>query len=199
MEQFHSIFIISFIVFLIYMYYENSNNEVVYVVSNIDNGKYLVRNVGDNQKAADLLARTKGKLLRLCEYLKGKYEKRDGIDRLINRFNPDRITEAGKDSKYTSYSINKGEKIVLCLRSRDDKEQIVDDNTLMFVALHELSHIMTKSIGHTKEFWRNFKFLLKRGMEIGIYTHEDYNNQPKEYCGITVTDTPLNDSSIKVD
>ena len=27
--------------------------------------------------------------------------------------------------------------------------------------LHELGHVMTKSIGHKKEFWENFKFLLE--------------------------------------
>ena len=36
-----------------------------------------------------------------------------------------------------------------------------DENTLTFVALHELSHVMTVSVGHKQEFWDNFKFILK--------------------------------------
>jgi len=199
MDNFTTIFIIGMLMFIGYMYIDNNNNEVAYVVSGFDNQKYLVRNLSDNGDAADLLARTKGKLLKLCEYLKENYENKDGISQLLDRFNPNSITEAGKNTKYTSYSVNKGEKIVLCLRSRDEQEQLIDDNTLMFVALHELAHIMTKSIGHTKEFWRNFKFLLKRAIELNIYQNEDYNSQPKPYCGIMVSDTPMNDSSIKVE
>ena len=35
----------------------------------------------------------------------------------------------------------------------------------MFVIIHELSHIMSKSIGHNSEFYDNFKFLLKEAVE----------------------------------
>jgi predicted metal-dependent hydrolase len=31
----------------------------------------------------------------------------------------------------------------------------------MFVAIHEMSHTCTKSVGHKSEFWENFKFLLE--------------------------------------
>ena len=33
--------------------------------------------------------------------------------------------------------------------------KLVDKNLLLFVALHELSHIMTVSLNHTEEFWDN--------------------------------------------
>ena len=66
------------------------------------------------------------------------------------KYNPNNFSETGKDSKYTSYSVNKGEKIVLCLRSRDGKDRLIDENTLTFVSIHELAHIMTKSVGHTE-------------------------------------------------
>ena len=63
---------------------------------------------------------------------------------------------------------------------------------MMFVAIHELAHIMTKSVGHTTEFWVNMKFLLKIGVEIGVYIKQDFNKNPVEYCGTKITDTPLN-------
>ena len=63
---------------------------------------------------------------------------------------------------------------------------------MMFVAIHELAHLMTKSIGHTTEFWDNMRFLLKKGIKIGVYKNHDYNNVPVEYCGTKITDTPLN-------
>ena len=60
----------------------------------------------------------------------------------------------------------------------------------MFVALHELSHIATESIGHNKEFWDNFKFILKEAQEAGLYKMVDYSKDNKEYCGMTITDNP---------
>ena len=44
----------------------------------------------------------------------------------------------------------------------------------MFVTLHELSHIATKTIGHKSEFWENFKFLLQQAKEAGIHNPVDY-------------------------
>ena len=52
--------------------------------------------------------------------------------------------------------------------------KLIDENTLMFVALHELSHVASKSIGHTDEFWNNFKFLIKEAETINIYVPENY-------------------------
>ena len=52
---------------------------------------------------------------------------------MVNNFNPNNISESTKDNKYTSYSVNKGEKIVFCLRSRDEKNKLVDINIMMFV------------------------------------------------------------------
>jgi predicted metal-dependent hydrolase len=194
--EFHNIVIATFIIMLTYMYIENRNNDVSYEVSTFDNRKYLVRNLDDKQEAANLLAKIRKNLEDLCEDLKKVYPDHSGVGRLIEKFNPNSISETSKNSKYTSYSVNKGEKIVLCLRARDDTENLVDENTLMFVSIHEIAHIMTKSVGHKQEFWKNFKFLLKHAISIGLYKHEDYNNNPKKYCGIMITDTPLNDNSL---
>ena len=39
------------------------------------------------------------------------------IDRMVNNFNPNNISESDKNNKYTSYSVNKGEKIVFCVKA----------------------------------------------------------------------------------
>ena len=44
----------------------------------------------------------------------------------------------------------------------------------MFVAVHELAHIASASIGHTDEFWTNFKFLLEEAEKLNIYKPIDY-------------------------
>jgi len=112
-----------------------------------------------------------------------------GIKRLKHRYKPEILSELHKGSTNTSYSVNKGEKLVVCMRSKDDNS-FHDDNTIFFVVLHELAHIMTKSIGHKQEFWDNFKYLLKHCIEIKLYNYQDFNSIPEDYCGIQITDTP---------
>jgi predicted metal-dependent hydrolase len=89
---------------------------------------------------------------------------------------------------------NKGDKIAFCLNKRNENNnKLIDINTLTFVALHELSHIMTESIGHKQDFWQNFKFLLTNAKEAGIYEPVDYKKNPKQYCGMTINDNPYYD------
>ena len=96
-------------------------------------------------------------------------------------------------SELTAYSENKGEKLAFCLNTTKEGNKLIDINTLTFVALHELSHIMTESIGHNQEFWQNFKFLLENAKASGIYNPVDYKKDPKEYCGMKINDNPYYD------
>jgi predicted metal-dependent hydrolase len=120
-----------------------------------------------------------------------KNKLKDDIARLVSNFNPDAFSETTPDAKYTSYSVNKGEKIVFCLRDKKDGENLVKENIMTFVAIHELGHLMTKSVGHEPEFWNSFKLLLKIAIDNGIYKNIDFNSTPKDYCGVKITDTPL--------
>ena len=178
-------------VLLGYSKYESYSNEVTSVKSSIDNNEYLVRNRDDKQEAADMLAKIRQKLEELIASMKQKYPNDEAVMRMSNKFNPDNISESGKSSQYTSYSVNKGEKIVFCIRQKDQNESFVDMNTITFVSIHELAHVMSKSVGHTDEFWDNFKRLLHEAINMGIYNKENYTENPKEYCGIKVTDSPL--------
>ena len=173
------------------MYYDQHYANVEYIQSDVDQRKYLVRKLPDNKNAANLLANIRLKLVKLCNYLELKHSDNKDVYRLIKRFNSDNITESSPSEKYTSYSVNKGEKIVFCLRSRDEQLQLVNENVMMFVALHELAHIMTKSVGHTDEFWNNFRYLLKKAIHVGVYTEVDFENQPVDYCGTKITNSPL--------
>ena len=96
-------------------------------------------------------------------------------------------------SELTAYSENKGEKIAFCLNTTKNGDTLIDINTLTFVALHELSHIMTLSIGHKQDFWDNFKFILQNAKESNIYIPVDYKKNPKEFCGLTINDSPYFD------
>ena len=59
----------------------------------------------------------------------------------------------------------------------------------MYVVIHEMAHLMSDSIGHTAEFYKNFDFLLTISQEIGIYKYINYANSPTEYCGMMITDS----------
>ncbi len=78
-------------------------------------------------------------------------------------------------------------------RHRKKNGKLIDNNTLTYVALHELAHIATESVGHTDEFWENFKFLLIEANSINIYTPVDYKNKPARYCGMDIKDNPYYD------
>ena len=84
--------------------------------------------------------------------------------------------------------INKGEQIILCLRNND---KLVDINTLFFVVLHEFAHLATESIGHTEEFWDNFRWILEEAMNIGLYIKQEFKIKNVEYCGMTITSSPI--------
>jgi len=189
------IFIIVVILMYGYSTIEHLTNDLTTIKSNVDGKMYQVRNLPDKQEAADLLAKIRIKLEKLVDAMNKKYPDDSNVNQMVEKFNPNNITESPKSNKYTSYSINKGEKIVFCIRQKNDTEELVDENTVTFVAIHELAHIMTKSVGHTEEFWDNFKRLLKESVKIGIYDRENYTNDPKEYCGIQVTDSPLDNGN----
>ena len=167
------------------------SNEVEYVTSTVDQQTYLVQSLPDKQAAADLIARIRGKLEQFVDHLKKNFSVDVRVERIQENFRSDKISEGSENSKYTSYSINKGEKIVLCIRSKDQQKKLVDLNTMMFVVLHELAHIATKSIGHTPEFWDNFKWILKEAVGTNTYISQDFRSKPVEYCGIQITDNPL--------
>ena len=192
--SFLNIMVTGLVVVMGLMYYETNSNDLMYVESSNDNRKYLVRNLPDKEKAANIMSKIRENLVTVKDYMVKNHQDDDRTMLLERKFRPDNIMETEKGSKHTSYSINKGEKLVFCLRSKNDNEDLQDINTLMFVALHELAHVMTRSIGHTPEFWKNFKFLLKESVNIGIYKPVNYGEKPVKYCSMELNDNPLFDS-----
>mgnify|MGYP006083607405 FL=1 len=188
------IYVISLFVIIvtIIIFIQSLNNELTYVVSLLDNRKYLVRNDDRKQESADYMSKIYQNINILYEYCTTHIADDERIKRLIKKYNPNNISESMKSSIYTSYSVNKGQKLVICIKEKDIEETLIDLNTIMFVVIHELAHIITKSIGHTEEFWDNMRYLLKISIKVGIYNNIDYKKDPREYCGIMITDNPIN-------
>lgn len=186
--------LIFFIVYVsLKIYQESDSFNLKCIVSDVDGNKYCVRETAKLELVADLLARVTGKMGKVVKHLANKYPERENVKRLKDGFNPKKIVEILPTSKFTAYSENKGEKLAFCTTKEKQGNNLIDENTLTFVALHELSHIATKSVGHTSEFWNNFKFILKESVPIDVYKPVNYKKKPTKYCSMTITDNPYYD------
>lgn len=184
--------LICLIVILSYRIYRDSDLfHLKCIISNVDGNTYCVRERSKLELAADKLAKVNQNMKSLVEHCKNNFNSEERIIRLTEGFNPKKITETLPTSEFTAYSENKGEKIAFCLDTeKNNNGKLIDLNTLTFVAIHELSHVATKSVGHTPEFWANFKFLLEEAEKINIYKPVDYSKNPKKYCGMKINDNP---------
>ena len=171
---------------------------LVKVVSTVDNQTYSVRDMPDKQKAADTMAKVRLKMNKLKIHLETTVPDKPQVQQLTRNFEAQayRFTEATPDAEHTSYSVNKGEAVHFCLRQREGgDESLVDEEIITFVALHEMGHMITKTIGHDADFWNNFAWLLQEAERIGIYKHRDFRAHPVSYCGMKITDQPTYDAS----
>lgn len=161
------------------------------IESTVNGKQYYVRNLPDKEEAADKLASIGTSLETLIGSLDSNdKEKGEDIKRLTKSFNSDHITENIPGSMYVAYSVNKGDELSICIREKDT-EKFIDNNIIIFVAIHELAHIMTKETGHTPMFWANMKYLLEKASVSGVYQVQDYSKDPVNYCGMEINSTPL--------
>ncbi len=94
-----------------------------------------------------------------------------------NKFNDLDIREAA--SSYTE------DKSIIYLCLRDEKGHFYPVNTLMYVALHEIAHLLNKTdFGHTTAFHKVFDRLLCNAASKGVYDPK----QPHTawYCGVDI-------------
>ena len=159
------------------------------IKSTVDNRDYEVRDLPDKLDAANTLADISGKLTKLVEYVVTSDSDRDGVRQLKRNFKSRNIIENTPGGKYTAYSVNKGEQLALCLRDAKD-DTFIELNLIIFVAIHEIAHVMADDVGHTKKFWDNMRYLLEKGEKIGVYRPEDYSKTPKNYCGLEINSSP---------
>jgi hypothetical protein len=199
------------LIVIAYFVYMNFVRKTLYLESvKSDTGpSYLVRNLKDKQEAANRLGDLSETLQTLCDSCKGDkggkdqegkgskdnkdkdtYDREAAVKRLLDKFEPEKLTENIPGSSHVAYSVNKGSELSICLRKKGTNA-FIDTNTVRFVAIHELAHVMSKSTGHTDEFWDNMKFLLEKAMSAGLYVATDYKERPVDYCGIQITSTPL--------
>ena len=185
---------LGFVLFLcLVIYYQSDAYDLKCIIASSDGNRYCVRERLKMELAANLLAEVTQKMKDMVAYLKERHPSDERTKLLVANFNPKKISETLPTSELTAYSENKGEKIAFCLNKSKDGSKLIDVNTLTFVALHELTHVGTKSVGHGQEFWQNFKWMLDNAKKAGIYSPVDYKKYPEEYCGMTINDNPYYD------
>lgn len=182
------------LVFIFIIYRKNKRQyDLVPIISEFDKKKYLVRNEEDKKEASIILSNLNNDIKLFIRKLVKDYPNDEPIKRLNKKFRPNRIHETPKISNFTSYSVNKGRHLYVCIRNKKNNK-FEDYNMLLYVITHELAHVMSESIGHTPEFWSNFKFLLKKSIEYKLYKYIDYRKNPTKYCGLNINNNVLNNS-----
>jgi len=193
----HNIIFYIFLAFVLFLcliiYYQSDAFDLKCIIASKDGNRYCVRERAKMELAANLLADVTQKMNDTVAFIEVKEPEDPRTIRLVKGYNPKKISETLPTSELTAFSENKGEKIAFCLNKSKNGSKLIDINTLTFVALHELSHIATESIGHKQEFWENFKWILQNAKEAGIYSPVDYKKYPEEYCGMTINDNPYYD------
>jgi hypothetical protein len=166
----------------------------IQVISSLDGKKYNVKKqFSDAKQASYILSKLNDINTKVIHHMQNKYANSASvdIDFLSSNYNGDVIYEhTPATTTNTSYVLNKGDLIKLCLR--DPKTGVLHEmNTLIFVSLHELSHLLDKKYGHSDSFWSAFKTILTVAIELNLYTPVDYSKYPSAYCGLNITDNPL--------
>lgn len=189
-----SILILILFVLIFYQFKTSNRSEVSAITSDFDHREYLVLNLDDKDEAAYLLSVISKRIDMLKDYLQEIQddvpEYKPYIKQLIEKSRNMRIQENAPGTNYTSYTLNKGEMMAICCRSAKDGS-IHDINIVMYVVLHELSHVACPEVNHTPLFKEIFKFLVQVAASIKLYKHIDYKLDPHEYCGVTVNENIL--------
>ncbi len=170
----------------------------------------------DHEQAAAIMSELNQRWMRLMKFVKRKYgaaieggaetvwgKKCPGRMRrarnFLMRFNPDVIyeTDPSNPNGDTSFVISKGKVISLCIRKGNDPSKFEDINTLVFVTIHEIAHIVADTMQHEPEFWTTFKWLLEEANEAGLIELIDYRKYPRSYCHVPIRWSPYYDPSVK--
>ena len=183
--------LISLVVIFIYIFLFLNRQNVSYIES-YDGNKYMVYKDNDMKAKADILGKILNNMMKLKAYLVSNIsifpEYSTYIKQLDTNLRESKtiVYETEPSSDLTSYSVNKGEEISFCLKSKKTGT-MHDINLLTYVAIHEMAHIACPEIGHGDLFKKIFAKFAEVAIKIGIYNRVDYGSSPVEYCGMMLS------------
>lgn len=183
--------LISCVIIIIIIYICINKNNFVSIKGDNGNKQISVYNDKLTENKIKLLKKIIIKMYILKDYLVENKDTDDlkdykvYINNLNTNFNKKRtlIYETDPTVDMTSYSVNKGEELSVCLTSKKTNE-LHRINLLMYVMIHEMAHFACPEIGHGSLFQYIFKKFTKVAIKIKIYDYDDYEANPVEYCGM---------------
>lgn len=189
---------------------------ILYSAEGFTSGDPVLKDFDDWQGVEKLLTETTNDVKHFLSYLRKKYDIDDNeimlpncctpggncsctqdelyrkyVVNLVKNFNPNEMFEKDPRNEGTSITIGK-RKMYLCMRSKSPPYHLIDKNVLIFVWLHEASHVALYDVyQHPIQFWQFFKWLLQEAVGAGIYHPVDYGAHPVTYCGLHLNYNPL--------
>lgn len=181
------------------LFYKIVYDGTVEVKSNIDGNYYKVRNGADKQLRADILADIYLKYNVFINAIRNdqNYNNQENVQRLLYNWDGGvTVKEIGNLENDAAYVINK-KNMSFCLQKPSNKINLDELNLITYVALHELSHIMSEEIGHGAEFVNNFEFVLNYAKtlsyfdpilqkQLPLYIPLSELNTSSSYCGVSL-------------
>jgi hypothetical protein len=176
-------FIIFILIIIILLIIHNLFNKYTRVTG-VCGITYKVLNSSIKQKVANKFCELGNETVKLQKYLKKYFPNDPRTKRILNRFHGNSMVENPKET----YTLFKGYSINMCMQKNDT--ELYPNNLLMFVLLHELTHILNAGFNHTKSYWTDNVWLMKCASNCGIYTNVNYQRYPVNYCGIVINKHP---------
>ena len=156
---------------------------------------YGITSTINKEEKVERMKEIKRRLELVIEYcVQHNYPDQSRAFRMKQRWQGISLTETLPDESTVAYVVDKGRSMNVCLTDKETQE-LQDINTTMFVALHELAHIMSNSWGHGPEFWNNFRKILKVAIEIDVYTYVSYEDKNQMFCGTNIYSQPCSNST----
>ena len=149
---------------------------------------------GSNDQAINQLSSISKKMDYLTDYMyQNELPTAEVATRLKYRWASCKLRETSSNDSSVAFTVNKGTEMRLCIRN--SKNAFEDENTSIFVVLHELAHIMSVSYGHNAEFKKNFKYIVQTATKLGLYKPQNFEENPQSYCNTVINTTPCSDGS----
>jgi hypothetical protein len=173
--------------------FTNKDMQLTCIISDESGKTFCIRDRKRLKEASQLIEKVTNKCTDLVNYVVQTHPDDPRVKQLKRNYDPAKISETLPTSALTAFSESKSSMHFCLNKSKNDDEDLIDEHTLTFVAIHEMSHLCTAEHQHTNSFWRNFKFLLTEAKAANIHEPADYGKRSTEYCGLTIKDNPYYD------
>lgn len=121
----------------------------------------------ERQRTLELLYALRVSCDRVIQQLEQTDIAASDLHRLKHRWNCTILGERSENTSLLGVTIDKGKEVRLCLRDQDDN--IESFNSILYVMLHELAHVMSKTLGHGGEFETNMERIVKAAVDSNVY------------------------------